>query len=64
MIYGHSWTTDNQYIIAFESVEQAMEWLETEEYDFRSREILNTEKARTLMGWKFDEWDETCKCYF
>lgn len=34
----------------FESVEDAEEWLETEEYDFRERELMSKTAAKKLCG--------------
>ena len=60
-IYGWSWKSwDAQYMVAFDSEEEANEWLHTEEYDFRERELLTRDEARAQMGPDvFDEWDET-----
>ena len=65
-IYGWSWKSwDDQYMIAFDTEEEAREWLHTEEYDFRERELLTRDEARNQMGPDvFDEWDETERIRF
>lgn len=34
------------YVVVFSDYDDAWEWLETEEYDFRTRELVTLEEAR------------------
>lgn len=42
----------NHSVVKFENHEDASTWLETEEYDFREREIMSKTKAIKLAGKK------------
>lgn len=57
IIYGAS---TNQFgesaIYAFTTVQAAEKWLHTEEYDFRSRELLSESKATKLAGRKATQY--------
>lgn len=51
MFYGWSWKNwSDQYVIAFNTAEEAETWLYTEEYDFRDRELITVEKLEELTG--------------
>lgn len=39
-------------VVTFDDMDQVQEWLETEEYDFREREIVSRSKAVRLAGKK------------
>lgn len=62
-IYGVSYKYDfgdwDYQISVFEDKEKAEEWLETEEYDFRTREILTKTEAIKLVGKKAVEEAES-----
>lgn len=60
VIYGVSSKFDfgrwNHYLKVFDSFEKAIEWLYTEEYDFRERELCSKSEAIKLLGKKgFEE---------
>ena len=40
------------YVVVFDDQKQAEEWLNTEEYDFRERELMSRAKAERLAGKK------------
>lgn len=42
----------NHYVVVFDDQTQAEEWLHTEEYDFRTRELMTKAKAERLAGKK------------
>lgn len=44
--YGFGW---EGYCIRFDDFEKALQWLETEEYDFRERELCS---KTTAMKWQ------------
>lgn len=39
----------------FDDLKKAQEWLETEEYDFRERELMSRTSAENLCGKSFSE---------
>lgn len=55
-VYGVSSKYDfgkwNHSINCFENLESALEWLHTEEYDFRERELMTESAAKRLVGAK------------
>ena len=63
-IYGVSFK-DGQvmYATSFENMEDAQKWLETEEYDFRERELLTPEEACEVLEVLEDtiEYYEDCR---
>lgn len=62
MFYGWSWkSVEDQYLIAFDKETDAEEWLHTEEYDFRERELITEERAREIAGEDFEDWDRDYK---
>ena len=42
----------DRYVVVFDDQTQAEEWLHTEEYDFRTRELMSRAKAERLAGKK------------
>lgn len=46
------------YIIIFNNLEKAYKWLQTEEYDFRERELMSRSAAIKLAGKKAVETAE------
>ena len=40
------------YVVVCDDQKQAEEWLNTEEYDFRERELMSRAKAERLVGKK------------
>lgn len=65
-IYGWSYSnsTGDQYMVRFDTVEEADKWLHTEEYDFRDRQLLTRDEASGLMGDAFAAWDEEFRTDF
>lgn len=55
-IYGVSSKYDfgewNHQVYVFDDFEKANEWLNTEEYDFRERELMSKTAAQKLIGKK------------
>lgn len=55
-IYGVSSKYDfgkwNHQVYVFDNFEKATEWLNTEEYDFRERELMSKSAAQKLIGKK------------
>ena len=48
-------------MIAFDKETDAEEWLHTEEYDFRERELITEERAQEIAGEDFEDWDRDYK---
>ena len=52
MIFGVSYKNNydffSTYIIKFENWESATKWLNTEEYDFKSRELISKTEAKNI----------------
>lgn len=64
-IYGvsskYEFNNWNHVVYVFETEESAQEWLHTEEYDFRERELMSKTAAIKLTGKKavenaIDDW--------
>ena len=55
-IYGvsskHEFNQWNHHVYVFDNKESAEKWLETEEYDFRERELMTKTAAIKLAGRK------------
>lgn len=50
VLYGESYRDNGEicYITEFDNLKDAREWLNTEEYDFRTRDFITATEARAL----------------
>ena len=53
--YQFGW---KHYVKIFTNFEEAEKWLNTEEYDFRERELMSKTAAEKLTGRKFEDNEE------
>ena len=66
IIYGWSWKNNyDQYIKIFDDEAEAINWLNTEEYDYRERELLyDLDDVRRIMDdVDYDEFLDWLSCY-